>query len=191
LDALKAILHHTPGVRLNIIGSFGSAPPKEFIVSVSDDPKVCDLEPYYDADYRSVLTSKLSSGLATYVEMKGVVPYADGVNYYGEAHVFVFPSVWNEPFGMPVIEAMSCGLRVVSTKSGGITELVQDGKTGFLVERGNSQVLAGAIMRLIKNKPLRESMGQAGRKRAVEHFSWDKIADQFLLHYKTLCDKQT
>jgi len=85
---------------------------------------------------------------------------------------------------MPVIEAMSCGLPVVSTKSGGITELVEDGKTGFLVERGDAQMLADAILRLLKNEALRELMGQAGRARVLECFTWDKITDDFLTLYR-------
>jgi len=55
LDALRIIITDDPSVQLQMVGSFGSKPPKEFIVSVSDDPKVHDLEPYYDGDYRSVL----------------------------------------------------------------------------------------------------------------------------------------
>ncbi|MDY6989594.1 MAG: glycosyltransferase family 4 protein [Thermodesulfobacteriota bacterium] len=186
LDALRIIIADDPSVQLQLVGFFGSAPPKEFIVSVSNDPKVHDLEPYYDGDYRSFLNSKLSSGLINHVDIKGVVSYADEPSLYRGAHVFVFPSVWHEPFGMPVIEAMSCGLPVVSTRSGGITELVEDGKTGLLVERGDSQMLADAIMRLLRDDPLRELMGKAGRKRVLERFTWDKIAEGFLTLYKYL-----
>ena len=92
-----------------------------------------------------------------------------------EAAVLVFPSVWNEPSGLPTFEAQACGTPVVSTYSGGIPEYVSHGRTGILVARGEATELATAIREVLDNPALARAMGEAGRQRAVEHFSWDVV----------------
>ena len=110
----------------------------------------------------------------------------DLIEFYRSAHVFVFPSVWDEPFGMPIIEAMACGIPVIATHGGGIPEIIEDGKTGFLVERGDTDGLADAILRLLRDKHLMQSVGEAGRQRATEQFSWDRISEDLMSAYKRL-----
>jgi glycosyltransferase involved in cell wall biosynthesis len=94
--------------------------------------------------------------------------------------------VWNEAFGIPIIEAMATGVPVVATRGGGIPEVVVDGETGLLVERGDASALAEAILRILSNENLRTSMGRAARKRAVELFSWEKISRDLLVQYENL-----
>jgi glycosyltransferase involved in cell wall biosynthesis len=106
----------------------------------------------------------------------GAVTYTETIDFYRRATMLVFPSVWNEPFGMPTIEASACGLPVVSTYSGGIPEIMQDGQTGLLVERGDVRELALAISRILDNPALARAMGEAGRTRAIAHFSWNAIS---------------
>jgi glycosyltransferase involved in cell wall biosynthesis len=77
---------------------------------------------------------------------------------------------------------------VVATKGGGIPELVVDGETGILVERGNFSALAEAILRLLSDEELRKSMGKAARKRAIELFSWQKISKDLMVQYEKLVD---
>ncbi len=106
--------------------------------------------------------------------------------YYHQADIFIFPSVWHEAFGMPVAEAMVAGVPVITTRAGALSELVEDCESGLLVERNNADDLAEAILRLLDDEQLRKSMGKAGRKRAVELFSFDKVADDLLQQYQEL-----
>lgn len=78
--------------------------------------------------------------------------------------IFVLPSL-NEGMGRVIVEAMAAEKPVVASNTGGIPDLVLDGKTGYLVEPGDSEGLAVAIGKLIENPELRQKMGQAGRKR--------------------------
>jgi glycogen synthase len=118
---------------------------------------------------------------------------------YSHAALFVCPSVY-EPFGIINLEAMACERAVVATEVGGIPEVVVDGMTGRLVplqlraddpmtpadpERFASD-LASAVNGLMADAPLRARMGSAGRRRAVEQFSWSSIADQTVALYRTL-----
>ena len=110
---------------------------------------------------------------------------------YSHAAVFCCPSVY-EPFGIINLEAAACQTPVVASAVGGIPEVVVDGETSLLVPvelRADDPMspidpdrfelnLAGAINALMKDPASREVMGLAGRRRAVEHFSWAAIARQ-------------
>jgi starch synthase len=93
------------------------------------------------------------------------------------ADVFVVPSVY-EPMGIVNLEAMACETAVVASRVGGIPEVVVDGETGFLVEPANPEELAARVNELVSDPELAARFGQAGRKRAVEHFSWRAIAER-------------
>ncbi|MDI6747488.1 MAG: glycosyltransferase [Rhodocyclaceae bacterium] len=79
-------------------------------------------------------------------------------------------SARQEAFGRTLIEAMAQGVPVVATKSGGPEEIVEDGKTGFLVDVGDAEGIAKGMARLLADPPLAASLGAAGRQRAHEHF---------------------
>jgi len=78
--------------------------------------------------------------------------------------IFVLPSL-NEGMGRVIVEAMAAGKPVVASRTGGIPDLVINGETGFLVEPGDSDGLAGAINHLLDNPALRQKMGKEGRRR--------------------------
>jgi starch synthase len=118
---------------------------------------------------------------------------------YSHAALFVCPSVY-EPFGIINLEAMACARPVVASAVGGIPEVVVDGETGVLVPvelRADEPMtpvdpdryaldLATAVNGLMADPARRAAMGAAGRRRAVEHFSWSSIADQTLALYRSL-----
>jgi glycosyltransferase involved in cell wall biosynthesis len=101
--------------------------------------------------------------------------------YYNSADIFVFPSS-KEGFGMVLIEAMACGLPIISTNASAIPEVV--GSAGILVEPRNSEALADAIIKLIESRELREELGRKGRKRVEENFTWEKVVQKMIEVYK-------
>jgi alpha-maltose-1-phosphate synthase len=121
---------------------------------------------------------------------------------YSHAAVFCCPSVY-EPFGIINLEAAACQTPVVASAVGGIPEVVVDGETGLLVPvdlRTDDPMrpidadrfelnLAGAINALMKDPASREVMGLAGRRRAVEHFSWAAIAGQTADLYRDVIER--
>ena len=113
------------------------------------------------------------------------------------ATVFVCPSVY-EPLGIVNLEAMACGAAVVGTATGGIPEVVDDPVTGWLVPIEQVQDgtgtpvdtgryvadLAAVLAASVADPAEARRRGEAGRRRAVEHFSWESIADQTLAVYE-------
>ncbi len=80
--------------------------------------------------------------------------------YLQQTKIFVHNSIEAEPFGRVIIEAMACGLPVISTDLGGPKEIIKDGENGFLLSPNNPEILAEKIEFLIKNKKVRHDLGQ-------------------------------
>lgn len=93
-----------------------------------------------------------------------------------QANVFILPSL-NEGQPYAILEAMSAGLPVVSTKVGCIPEMIRDGIEGFLVPPGEIDALADRIVRLLADQVLRETMGRAARQRFLDHYTYDRFAE--------------
>jgi alpha-maltose-1-phosphate synthase len=133
------------------------------------------------------------------VWLEAMLPKPEVIQLLSHATVFACPSIY-EPLGIVNLEAMACGTAVVATDTGGIPEVVVDGETGLLVpfEPGDPVTrepadpsafaadLAERINALLADPALAERMGAAGRRRAVEHFSWRTIAEQTATLYRTL-----
>ena len=97
---------------------------------------------------------------------------------YSATDVFVSPSR-SESFGLTILESMACATPVVAFRVGGVTDLVQDGVTGYLVEPENSNDLCDGIASLLENKPLRQRMGEECRHLALRNFSLDDHVQRF------------
>ncbi|MEM8953443.1 MAG: glycogen synthase [Verrucomicrobiota bacterium] len=118
---------------------------------------------------------------------------------YSQAEVFCCPSIY-EPFGIINLEAMACETAVVASSVGGMKEVIVDGETGYLVPLEQQSVspfealrpnefacdFAARVNELMADAPLRGRMARAGRKRAVETFSWSRIAEEVAALYREL-----
>lgn len=85
-----------------------------------------------------------------------------------------------ESFGRTLIEAMAAGVPVVSTRSGGPDEIVVDGECGFLVDVGDVAALAERMARILGNQPLAQTLGAAGRRRAIERFDLNRTTGEIV-----------
>lgn len=106
------------------------------------------------------------------------------VKLYSRADVFVAPSVWDEPLGLVILEAMACETTVVVTRKGGIPLAVKDGKNGLFIKSRNSNDIAEKVNFLLLNDEKRLKMAKEARKIAVEKFDWRIIARRFLDKYE-------
>ena len=106
------------------------------------------------------------------------------VKFYSRADVFVAPSVWDEPLGLVVLEAMACETPVVVTRKGGIPLAVKDGKNGLFIKSRNSSDIVEKVNYLLENDGRRLKMSQKAREIAVERFNWKIIAQKFVDKYE-------
>ncbi|GAA2704185.1 glycogen synthase [Micromonospora olivasterospora] len=145
------------------------------------------------------LVAELRANRSGVVWVAEMLPKHEVIQVLTHATVFVCPSVY-EPMGIVNLEAMACETAVVATATGGIPEVVADGETGLLVPieqatDGSGRPLAPErfvadlatrINELLGDPARAAGFGRAGRRRAVEHFSWDAIAARTLDIYRSL-----
>ncbi|MEU3344768.1 glycogen synthase [Streptomyces sp. NPDC006700] len=116
-----------------------------------------------------------------------MLPRPDVIQLLTHAAVFVCPSVY-EPLGIVNLEAMACGTPVVASRTGGIPEVVDDGRTGVLVPVDDAfeTGLARALDSMLADRDGARRMGEAGRRRAVEEFGWDAVARRTVRLYEEI-----
>lgn len=131
--------------------------------------------------------------VAARVRFLGGLPQEDLARYYSEADLFVLPSVFDEPFGMPLAEAMACGTPCVATIAGAFPEIVDHRQTGLLVKRDDPEMLAEAMLEILQNPQIARSMGVAGKSRAQRYFDWHHLTEELAEHYAqiTSCDRKS
>lgn len=137
-----------------------------------------------DGPFREEYTKRsIELGLHENVTWTGLIedPFTEGV--YDAAEIVCQVSRWEEVFGWVIAEAMAYRKPVIATRVGGIPEVVADGDSGFLIERGDVEKLAEKLLALIEDPARRESMGTAGRKRVDEKFDLRRNVAQLLAAY--------
>ena len=142
--------------------------------------------------------ARVAAGRPGVIWIREMLSRPDVIQLYTRAAIFCCPSVY-EPFGIINLEAMACETAVVASEVGGIPEVVIPDETGLLVDPGLapgtfepadpvafSSALAAAVNRLARDPGLRDRLGAAGRRRVIEHFSWEAIAQTTLGLYRSL-----
>jgi glycosyltransferase involved in cell wall biosynthesis len=99
------------------------------------------------------------------------------ISLYRDADIFALPTS-ADTHSLVSLEAMAVGLPVISTRVGGIVDVIEDGKTGYLIEPKDIDALADRIRQLVGSYSLRREMGLAGRKRVERHFNIDVISEK-------------
>jgi len=158
VDAMPMVLKECPEVHLLIIG---------------------------DGEQRAELEKQVAAlGLLDSVHFAGGLPNGDLPAYYAAADVFIAPSITakggdSEGFGLTLVEASMSGCLVISTKTGGIEDIVQDGKSGFLVPQKDSRALAEKLLYVLAHKKETEMIRENGRTRCLERYDWDVICKRY------------
>lgn len=111
-----------------------------------------------------------TDGIEDKIKFTGYVHNDKLYKIYGISDISVIPSIWDEPSGLVVMEAMSSGLPIITTNSGGIPELIND-KCAFMIERDSNIIenLALALDNLVENSKLRKVMGENGKEESKKY----------------------
>jgi sugar transferase (PEP-CTERM/EpsH1 system associated) len=155
--SFRRVLDRTPGAHLLLVG---------------DGPKRADLH---------ALVGEL--GLSDRVHFTGYQAEPD--RYMQLMDVFALPSR-AEGLPLAILEAWAAGLPVVATRVGGVPRLVEDGRTGLLIDSGDGDALAAALGRLLEDRNLARRIADAGRDRAVADFDTRRMAGDYQRHYLEL-----
>jgi len=142
-----------------------------------------------DGDVRDIKAACRKNRIEDIVVLSGWLGKRALVKAFEDASVFLLPS-HRECFPISVLEAMASGLPVISTRTGGIPDMIQDGVNGFLVEPGNQAELKSALMAMLGDCELRTVMGKKNAKKAGSEFSLDIVADKFYAEYKRLLSRK-
>jgi glycosyltransferase involved in cell wall biosynthesis len=113
------------------------------------------------------------------------LPYHELVDAYGACDIYVLPSEY-EAFGIVLLEAMASRRPVVAADVGGVSDVVVDGETGYLVRYGDRDAMRNALLRLLRDPDLRDRFGRAGRQRVEAYFTWDRVVDMLEEIYREL-----
>jgi glycosyltransferase involved in cell wall biosynthesis len=157
LRAAAALQHEFPALRVEIAGS---GPQRERLEK-----------------------AVTRSGLGEHVKFLGWID--DLTPVLPRWDVFVMPSL-EEGFPIAALDAMAAGLPVIATSVGGVPELIEDGKTGWLVPPRDAKALVSRLRPLLSNAELRLSMGAAGYSRVRDHFSAAQMTESFARLYDEL-----
>jgi glycosyltransferase involved in cell wall biosynthesis len=139
----------------------------------------------YAAKLRDLATGL---GVGDRVRLAGAVPAADMPRWYRSADVLAAVP-WYEPFGLTPLEAMACGVPVVATEVGGLTDTVVDGVTGDLVPPREPRALGGALRRLLADDVRRSGYAAAATDRAGHSYSWRRVSTQIVAVYAAVAGR--
>jgi glycosyltransferase involved in cell wall biosynthesis len=143
-----------------------------------------------DGEQRAALEDQARSlGLQRQVKFLGARAQTELPRYYAAHDVFVLPSV-REGTGLVLAEALFCGVPVVATRSGGVTDIVRDGETGLLVPERDPGALAQAIERLVQDRVLAARLMSNGQAWVRQRFAPDRVAAEFFEIYRGAKDPE-
>ncbi len=165
-DDLIAALPQVPDTELVIAGGSGD---------VREDPEA-----------RRLLACAKSHGVANRVHLAGQVDRADMPALLRSADV-VACVPWYEPFGIVPLEAMACGVPVVASAVGGLTDTVVHGVTGVLTPPRDPRLLGRALRQVLADRSRSMTYGIAGRDRVEARYTWDEVATHTELIYQRVC----
>ena len=134
--------------------------------------------PIVDKSYYLFLQKLIKkNNLVNKVKFVGQVEHKEMTNIYRNHGLLIFPSIWDEPFGITILEAMASGLVVIATGTGGSAEIVKDGKNALIFPKENAKKCAECIL-MAQNPELRYQLRQQARKDVENYFNFSKTINQ-------------
>jgi D-inositol-3-phosphate glycosyltransferase len=165
----------------DVVRALVGLPDTELVIAGGPAAELLDTDP----DARRLLELAGELGVADRVRLVGGIP-RDAVAPLLTSADAVVCVPWYEPFGIVPLEAMACGVPVVASAVGGLTDTVVDGVTGLHVPAREPDRLTEALGELLADAELRSALGAAGRVRAVARYSWPRVAADTMRVYQRL-----
>lgn len=140
-------------------------------------------------NFRTWLGDQIGAAdLTQNVKLRGFTPQPELAQAFQDHDLFLFTSIWDEPFSGGLLEAMGSGLPTIATTAGGTPEAVQDGRNGLLVPPDDPQALADAIARLMRDPELYVRLGRGGADSVQERWTFERYIDRLEAAYYAIVD---
>ncbi|MEZ5823386.1 MAG: glycosyltransferase family 4 protein [Geminicoccaceae bacterium] len=200
VDAFVRLAAAWPGLTLDLVGPAGLL-PWSYVHLIAGDPEMASALPFYGhglagrldrqvlharTSLVDALRARIPAELRERVRLPGSLPQHELAGLMDTNTLFVQPSLCQEGFGLPLAEAMACGLPVVACRRGGITDLVEDGRNGRLVPAGDVDALVHAIDAQLRDPARARAMGRAAASDIRRRFSWDHVSERLEREIATL-----
>ena len=143
------------------------------------------LLPEYEAQLRQQVEA---AGLGTRVRFAGQVPRNSLPQLYHDHDALVFPSIWEEPFSITLLEAMSSGLPVAGTDTGGSAEILEHERNALVFPKEDAPACARQLLRLIEDPSLAERLRACARQTTERHYRIEHTVDQIEQHLSQVCE---
>lgn len=131
--------------------------------------------PDYDDRIRGMVSSL---GLERNVRFTGLIAHEELPGVYQQHDIFIFPSVWEEPFSIALLEGLASGMAVVATQTGGTREIIESEVNALTFTKEDSEGCAKQILRLLNDPELFERVRRNGRRTVEERFRFESMIDQ-------------
>ncbi len=193
LTAAFARVHREfPKARLDIMGTVGARPFAN-VFPQDAGAETSAIKPYFRPEYGRMVLEPLSESAKAKVTMHGWRGGQKFRDLFASSTLLVMPSICDEAFGLPVVEAMAAGLPVIVSDSGAMPEIVNYGRAGVVVPKGDPEALANAILSILVSHDLAARLGRAGQEMVRANFSWNNSAADFrhLAGQLKPCSKQS
>ena len=129
--------------------------------------------------------------MGDHVKFFGILTFEKLIDLYANSMVFVLPSINSlEAFGIVQLEAMACGTAVVASNIRGVNSVMDEGKSGYLVEPFSPEDLAEKICKVLSDPQKAIEMGKHGRMLCETKYNWTIIADRIIEIYRELIEKK-
>jgi glycosyltransferase involved in cell wall biosynthesis len=204
IDAFDILAHERADLELMVVGKPGLLPFDLLSLLLTNDAALDSLREFYGrslwgwltkevlghrSSYLGALRARLSQRTAGRVHFTGTLSRRELIPTYQQADLLVLPSVWQEAYGLPVVEAMASGVPVLASRCGGVPELIDDGVTGLLVPQCSLDALLTALRELIADPRRLRNMGRAARTRAGALLTWKHSAERLEQVYQRLVEQ--
>jgi spore coat protein SA len=124
----------------------------------------------------------LAKPISNKIIFTGFIPHEKLKYLYSVADIVVLPSIWHDPCPLVVLEAMSSGTCIVSSSVGGIPEVLKDGLNGLLVEANNVPALTEALIHVLENQHLKQTLEQTAREHILHGYTWERLVVELETH---------
>ena len=178
-EAFSLICETRKDVQLNVFGEIGARRYEDVMPQWTDEEDLA-IRALFQSDYGEKLTAGLNEAAAQRTRFFGAVTRQEVSEHLPGTWAFAFPSLVDEGFGLPPVEAMGMGVPAVVSDSGPLGAIVLDGKTGRVVPKGDAKALAAALLSVIDNAEHCDRLGAAACDHVWSHFTWNHAAKSFL-----------